>query len=623
MFTKAGFVQTTELEAAELKTTLYTSDIINILMDFDEVLAVKNVLLRNIDASGKPIGASEKWCLNIPDGKQPVFNASLSKMIFFKDEIPYSAKKTETEQTLKFLRAKSKKKAYVPVDQSFNIEKGTFRDLNHFYALQHDLPDMYGTSIMKLPKTTSSEHLNNARNLKAYLLFFEQIFADYLQQLYHSKWLLSPEKISQSYFSKYLTTEDICPLTEPTFEDEYYYSASDVSPPFLEDDKVRQLLYERDQEFINRRNNMLDHLLARFAESFSDYTLMLYNIKGERIRAGQELINEKTNFLENYPKISRERGKAFNYRPQTPDLLWDSDNISGLENRFGLLMAIQNRYRRFLHCDTVLHSMLKTQKVSGQNKFFLSFKSHDNKTLFRSKEEFSSAALAKSHIAKIKDGLRNESSYTYNNTSHLVYNYNGYTIHSKNTFDSRQDYETVIEAIFESHDILLQDETKCGAESKEGLFIIEHILLRPLSQDLKETLLDACLSINCDPCELEDPYSFRISVVLPYWPGRFNNPNFRRHFEKTLRVEIPSHIMPKICWISNSQMKAFGTSYRQFLKLRSQKEIDIEKHNIVLADFISNLKNLRNVYPHATLHDCEEDGGDNPVQLGHTSLGSF
>ena len=623
VFTKAGFVQTEELEEAELKTTLYTSDIINILMDFDEVLAVKNVMLRKIDTSGEPIGKSEKWCLNITEGKQPIFNASLSKMIFFKDEIPYSAKKAETEQTLKFLRAKSKKKAYVPVDQSFIIEKGEFRDLDDFYALQHDLPDIYGTSIMKLPKTVSSERLDNARNLKAYLLFFEQIFADYLQQLYNAKWLLSPEEIGQSYFSKYLKTEDISPLIDSTFEEEYYYSKSDVDPPYLEDDKERQSLYERDQKFLDRRNGMLDHLLARFSESFSDYTLMLYTVKGERVKAGLELIKDKTSFLEVYPKISRERGKAFNYRPKTPDLLWDSDNISGLERRFGLLMGIQNIQRRFLHCDMVLNRMLKVQKVNNQNKFFILCKSHNNTTLFRSKEEFPSSVIAKNHITKMRDGLRNESSYSLNNTSHLAYSYNGISIQSKSTFDTQLEYETVVESIFESYDILLQDETKCGGESNEGLFIIEHILLRPLSQDLKKTLLDVCFSEDCDTCGLEDPYSFRISIVLPYWPGRFINQDFRRHFEKTLRMEIPAHIMPKICWISNTQMKAFGKAYNDWLKLKSEKEIDVEKYNIALTEFISNLKNLRNVYPHATLHDCEEDGGDNPVQLGHTSLGSF
>lgn len=622
VFTKAGFIETQELEEAELKTTLYTSDIINLLMDFDEVLAVKNVLLRKIDSTGEPIGPSEKWCLSIPEGKQPVFNASLSKMIFFKDDIPYTAKRTETEQTLKFLRAKAKKKAYVPIDQSFDIEKGEFRDLDQFYPLQHDLPDMYGTSIMKLPKTVSTERYDNTRNLKAYLLFFEQIFADYLQQLYHAKWMLSPEKIDQSYFSKYLKTEDISPLIAPTFEEEYYFSKSNVDPPYLENDKTRQLLYERDQEFLDRRNAMLDHLLARFAESFSDYTLMLYNIKGERVTAGQELINDKTNFLEAYPKISRERGKAFNYRPKPPNSVWDTDNISGLERRLGLLMGIQNTQRRSLHCDHLLARMVKVQKVNGQNKYFIIIKDKDNKTIFRSKEEFNNLRDAKVVNLYIRYGIRNESSYSYTN-SRLTFSYERGSIQSNNTFDNKTDYESIVATIFESYDSLLRDENNCGSEANEGMFVIEHILLRPLAQDLRNTLLEACYTDDCDQCGLEDPYSFRISVVLPYWPGRFDNPNFRRHFEKTLRLETPAHIMPKICWIDNDQMRAFGEAYHSLLRNRNKKEIDENIYNYALAQFISNLKNLRNVYPQATLHDCEEDGGDNPVQLGYTSLGSF
>lgn len=623
VFTKAGFVQTQELEATVLKTTLYSSDIINILMDFDEIVAVKNLLFRNLDASGEPIGKSEKWCLDIPEDKQAVFNASLSKLTFFKNEIPYHAKRTETEQTLKFLRAKSRKKAYVPANQSYYIEKGEFRDLNKFYPLQHDLPDIYGTSPMKLPQTASSERLDQARNLKAYLLFFEQILADYLEQLYHVKWLLSPEKIGQSYFSKYLKTEDISPLIKDTFEKEYYYSKSDVDPPYLEDDKVRTLLYEREQEFLDRRNAILDHLLARFAESFSDYTLMLYNLKGERVSAGLELIDDKTNFLTGYPKLSRERGKAFNYRPGTPDLLWNTDNISGLERRFGLLMGIQDIQRRYLHCEQVLDQMLRTQKISGEDKYFIRFKSHENTTLFRSKEEFPSQEAAQDQILKIKDGLRNHANYSLNESTNLVYTYNEVTITSKTTYGNVSEYEAVMESIINSYDILLQDESLCAEESNEGIYIIEHILLRPLSEDPKKILFDACIPKDCDSCQIEDPYSFRISVILPYWPGRFNNQDFRRYFEKSLRMEIPAHIMPKICWISNPQMKAFGEAYHKWLELKSQKEVVIEDYNTALVEIIDNLENLKNVYPHATLHDCEEDGGDNPVQLGHTNLGSF
>ncbi len=623
VFTKPGFIKIENLENAELKNTLFTSDIINILMDFDNVLAVKNVMLRKFNAFGEPSNEpSEKWCLNIPIGKQAVHNISLSKIVFFKDEIPYTAKLTETEETLKYLRAKSKKDAYVSVDQSFIINKGTFRELDAFQALQHDLPDIYGTSPMKLPTTVSSKRLNDAKNLKAYLLFFEQIFADYLQQLYHSKWLLSPESIDQSYFSKFLQSEDISPLSAPSFEDEYYYDKTPGNP-YLKDPKTRQLLYERDQEFVERRNSMLDHLLARFAESFTDYTLMLFDMEGERVSAGKDLIIDKTSFLEGYPKLSRERGKAFNYRPAQTNMLWDTDNVSGLEKRSGLLMGIQNLQRRFLHCDLVESLMLRAQKVVGVDSFFIKCCDNKNKTLFNSKERFGTRDEANLHISKIREGLNNISKYSFNSEQRLVLKIGSALISSENIFDSFSDYEELLDNIFISYHNLLQDERFCGSESNEGMYVIEHILLRPLVDGFQNTLMEVCLPKNCEYCPSEDPYSFRLSIILPYWPGRFNSPDFRRHFEKTIRLETPSHIMLKLCWIDNEQMKRLGLVYKAWLKLRANKKIDTEKYNKSLAKLISVLKELRNIYPHATLHDCEEDGGDNPVHLGHTSLGSF
>ena len=45
------------------------------------------------------------------------------------------------------------------------------------------------------------------------------------------------------------------------------------------------------------------------------------------------------------------------------------------------------------------------------------------------------------------------------------------------------------------------------------------------------------------PAEV-DPYSFRATVVLPYWPARFQQPEFRAFLETTLRQEAPRSYFP-------------------------------------------------------------------------------
>ncbi len=60
--------------------------------------------------------------------------------------------------------------------------------------------------------------------------------------------------------------------------------------------------------FHDRRNRFLDHVAARFAEQFSDYVLLMYHL--DKKKAPGELIDDKTAFLQDYPVVSSERGKA-------------------------------------------------------------------------------------------------------------------------------------------------------------------------------------------------------------------------------------------------------------------------------------------------------------------------
>src|SRR3546814_8864190 len=82
----------------------------------------------------------------------------------------------------------------------------------------------------------------------------------------------------------------------------------------------------------------------------------------------------------------------------------------------------------------------------------------------------------------------------------------------------------------------------------EGLHLVEHLLLRPrfsppgnpgeAPEDVYK-LIEVCLGENCQFCGEEDPYSFRISIVLPYWHERFKAAAFREYFELMDRTEAP------------------------------------------------------------------------------------
>ena len=269
VLTKPGVIKTEELAKSELRRFIYVSDIMNILMDFPEIISIKNVLLRKYDTAGNPVGGSEKWCLPITPNHQPVLTIEQSKLLFLKNQIPYRAKTTEFQKTLDHLRAMARKAAYVEPNQVLELPRGRYRDLDDHVSIQHDFPATYGIGATGLSALAESRRVAQARQLKAYLTFYDQVLADYLAQLGNVRRLFSLDKtLQQSYFSQYLSN---IPGVRDLFEDEFY-----VDKSVLQDNVQRNHLTEDEELYQDRRNRLLDHLTARFAEQFTDYVLMMF-----------------------------------------------------------------------------------------------------------------------------------------------------------------------------------------------------------------------------------------------------------------------------------------------------------------------------------------------------------
>ncbi|HUF11097.1 MAG TPA: hypothetical protein VMO47_17380, partial [Rhodothermales bacterium] len=185
-------------------------------------------------------------------------------------------------------------------------------------------------------------------------------------------------------------------------------------------------------------------------------------------------------------------------------------------------------------------------------------------------------------------------------------------------FETEADAVQQIRAIIDRYDELLLGNDACD---DEGFHLFEHILLRPFTD--QDELMNVCLDEGCETCGEEDPYSFRITVVLPYWPERFTNLNFRRFLERTLREETPAHIHARICWIANDQMLELDEKYRAWLEAKSVKDFDQTELTDTLRELIQLLQRLKTIYPAARLHDCAEGEDENVVRLGSTNLGIF
>jgi len=158
-----------------------------------------------------------------------------------------------------------------------------------------------------------------------------------------------------------------------------------------------------------------------------------------------------------------------------------------------------------------------------------------------------------------------------------------------------------------------------------GLHLLEHILLRP--RDSSFGLMQVSPQDCKCPCE-QDPYSFRASVVLLYWPGHFDDMAFRQYFENKIREEAPAHVLLKVCWLSNELMREFEVAYKKWIEMLAAWSLDSQANAASFRDvndkMIEMLARLHSEYPLATLHDCNESKeGSNVVVLGKTVLGTF
>ncbi|NIG53822.1 hypothetical protein [Chitinophaga sp. Cy-1792] len=585
-----GFILTEDLKKADLKTAVHASDLIGQIMEIPGVESVSNFLMTSYNEQGDPIYSSRPWVLPVTAGHQPRLYAERSKWLFFKNGLPFlPADPAELNSLLQEERSKYAHIKTTGLKNELDLPAGTTRNFMDYYPVQYSYPLNYGIGEDGLPDTATTVRKAQAAQFKTYLLFMEQLLLNYLAQLQNAgQFFLVDASQTRSYFPAFVDS-NIIRDAEEFYVLPYPRDPSGIPP-------VKQALsdfLEPVNGGLTRRNQAIDHLLARFAESFNDYALMLYSVENGD---SQALLKAKTDFLINYPATSSNRARGIDYSIADPC----SGQISGLQQR--------------------LFTLLNLIAAEG-----------------------------------------------------------------------------------------------------DSLLLIEHLLLRPRIPG--QLFLPICTDGDCHTCYDDDPYSFRITVALQGSKPEYMNFDYRRYAETTIKLEVPAHLLPKVCWIGqtspvnqlqdawckwlaeNSQLQekdiSLGTAVKAILAdqqqackcthalleqygqvihdwvaawvatnpnailiypqtppvpsvavpdlnkadldtlINTQKAICNGKDyttavNKLFTDFydddkikllqthavvVNMVSHLKSIYPPATLHDCEEGNDTNPVRLGSTALG--
>lgn len=222
---------------------------------------------------------------------------------------------------------------------------GTYRNVEEYVSIQEMFPAIYRIGREGIEKNAPVERKAYAKQLKAYLLFFEQILAGYLSQLANVSKLYSADiekHGSSSYFFQPLyMVPDVAPLIK-AFTDSNGETWASFMAKTNGYTHALQIIAESDDIFRARKNKVFDHLLSRFNIIPDKYPVILYdqiyNAQAVEKRM-DEVLMWKSNLVTNIFNFNNFRTKAFNYFEDARDI----QIAPGLEYNMRLLLHIKNK----------------------------------------------------------------------------------------------------------------------------------------------------------------------------------------------------------------------------------------------------------------------------------------
>ncbi|MEL6559881.1 MAG: hypothetical protein AAFQ94_16955 [Bacteroidota bacterium] len=463
-----GFISDEDLQTLRRKQVIYTSDLIRIIMDVEGVEAVEDFNISSY-IDNRLLGRNVINCLSLtnPDVYKPKFSFDKSDLQVIVNGNPEAIDKGFTE-IFYDSRLLDQRREQIPAGppEALSLPVGSNMEIEKYYSIQHDFPEIYGIGTFGLPLESDEKRKAQARQLKAYLIPFEQLLANYLKHVAHLPELFSFNRTVDSTYATQSLYEipDVAPIFSEISSHQQTWDA------FRQDmQNTYQLAMadgESEEEFLSRRNRFLSHQLARFGESFHEYALQQFHLHKDLLNTPQgipvyqqkrketlrQLIDDKISFAEDYEKVSGQRSGGFNLMANV-----------GPQQEIGFYKL---RICRLLGLDTAYH-----QNIFGVG---------------------------------------------------------------------------------------------ANGSDLEGLQVLEHILLRPRTQSSQFLTLTNRIDEEGKSYLYQsdkDPYSFRVTIVLPVEAGRFRHKSYREFVERLIRMETPAHVLVDFKWLTSSCGMQFEKSF--------------------------------------------------------------
>jgi hypothetical protein len=333
------------------------------------------------------------------------------------------------------------------------LSEKNLADVAKYFSIQRFFPAVYGIGAYGLPYDAGNLRQAQAKQLKAYLAIFEMMLAGYLKQLTRFRDLLSTgQEAEPTYFAQFpFDIPDVAPLIDfPNMETGDGLEAS--ANQYL---SHLATMGARDLE---RRNLFLDHLLARFAETFdADLLAQFSNDTDEKDQISRHLLKAKSLILQNYDVLSQKRGLGIDYSITEPieeinsdwGTSWTNKNVSTLKKNICYRLNMPDTADRGL-TDYFPHEFFDLQaKGSPENPAAISLRGLLQYGRNRSNYTVATTAESGTTVSILQD--------------HKV---------EKILFKTESPAEEILKKFIGHLEVF--------HKNSNGFFIVEHLLLRPL-----------------------------------------------------------------------------------------------------------------------------------------------
>ena len=200
-----GFVDTEELENFDRRSVIHLSDVYQVILNIEGVRKIKNIVIKG----GQIVNQyAQDWieANRIPDGFVPVFSVEKTCIDLYNTRGALQIDKVRVHKSFSF----DSKFIMSLENLDTSIPPGKYReDLEEYYSIQNDFPVVYGIGDDGLPERASLLQKTQVLQFKGYLLFYDQILANYTSQVSNIRSLFSlkPEnqrnsKEKQTYFTQ-------------------------------------------------------------------------------------------------------------------------------------------------------------------------------------------------------------------------------------------------------------------------------------------------------------------------------------------------------------------------------------------------------------------------------------